>query len=87
MVSTLQVLSVEPAAVQRHAAVRARVAQSERLAETVAADDQGNFQQRGFVQLVAVNAIGGQGAIPEAGEHQCVGGLALREFEIGHGKI
>ena len=35
-------------------------------------------------QLGAANAIGGQGAIPEAGEAQGVGGLALREVEFGH---
>jgi len=34
---------------------------------------------------VAMNAIGGQGAIPEAGEHERVGCLALREVEVGHG--
>ncbi len=37
------------------------------------------------MELVAVNTIGGQRAIPEAGEHQGVGGLALREIEFGHG--
>jgi len=55
------------------------------LSEAVATDDEGNFQQRRFVELVAVDAVGGQGAIPEAGEHERVGGLALREVEVGHG--
>ena len=85
VVSALEIFTVEVAAVERHAAMRAGVAQGEGLALAVAADDQRNFEQRGFVQLVAMDAIGGQGAIPEAGEHQRVGGLALREVEVGHG--
>jgi hypothetical protein len=34
-----------------------------------------------------VNAIGGERAIPEAGEHERIGRLALREVEVGHGRI
>ena len=64
----------------------AGVAQGEGLSEAVAADDERNLEQRGFVELVAMHAIGGQGAIPEAGEHERVGGLALREVEVGHGE-
>jgi len=39
------------------------------------------------VELVAVDAVGGQGAIPETGEHQRVGSLALGEIEVGHGEL
>ena len=87
VISALEIFAVEAAAVERHAAVRAGVAQGEGLSEAVAADDEGNFEQRGFVELVAVDAIGGQSAIPEAGEHERVGGLALREVEVGHGEM
>ena len=56
------------------------------LTEAVAADDEGDLKQRRFMKLVAMNAVGGEGAIPEAGEHERVGGLALR-VEIGHGNF
>ena len=85
VVSALEVLAVEAAAVEGHAAVRAGVAQGEGLSDAVAADDEGNFEQRRFVKLVAVDTIGRKGAIPETGEHERVGGLALREVEVGHG--
>jgi hypothetical protein len=62
------------------------VAQSEGAASAVASDDQRNLEQQGFVELVAVNAVGGQGAIPEAGEHERVRGLALGRIEFGHGR-
>ena len=39
VVSALEILSVEAAAVERHAAMRAGIAQGERLSEAVAADD------------------------------------------------
>ena len=79
--------AVEVSAGERHAAMGAGVAQGEGLALPVAADDQRKFQQHGFVELVAVNLIGRQGAIPEAEEHERIGSLALREVEIGHGRI
>ena len=37
------------------------------------------------MKLIAVNTIGRKRTIPEAGEHQSIGGLALREIEFGHG--
>jgi hypothetical protein len=86
VVSAFKVLAVEASAVEGHAAVRAGVAQGERLSEAVASNDEGDFEQRRFVKLIAMDAIGGQGAIPEAGEHERVGGLALREVEVGHGE-
>jgi len=83
VISALEIFAVEAAAVEGHTAMRAGVAQGEGLAEAVAADDEGDLEQRRFVELVAMNAVGGESAIPEAGEHERVGGLALR-VEIGH---
>jgi hypothetical protein len=37
------------------------------------------------VELVAVDAVGGQGPIPEAGEHERIGRLALGRVGFGHG--
>jgi hypothetical protein len=67
--------------------MRAGIAQGEGLAQAVTADDERNLQQSCLVQLVAMNPIGGQGAIPEAGQHERVGRLALWEIEFGHGGI
>jgi len=36
---------------------------------------------------VTMNMIGGQSAIPEAREHQSIGGLALWKIEFGHRTI
>ena len=77
VVGALDVGSVEVTIVERHAAVRAGVAQSEGTALAVATDDQRNFEKRGGMKLVASDAVGGQGAIPEAWEHQRIGRLAL----------
>ena len=57
----------------------ARVAQGEGLSLAVAADDERDLEQCRFVQLIRVDSIGGQGAIPEAGEHERISRLALRE--------
>ena len=38
------------------------------------------------MQLITMDAIGGEGTIPEAGEHESIGRLALREVEVGHGE-
>jgi hypothetical protein len=51
----------------------------------IAADHQWNFQERGFVELVAMHAVSRHGAVPETGEHQRVSGLTLREIEFWHG--
>jgi len=87
VVSALEIFSVKSAAVQRHTAMGAGVAQSERLALGVAAQDQRDFEERGLVKLIAMDTVGRQGAIPESGEHLRVGGLALRRVEVGHGEI
>ena len=85
MVGAFDVFSIELAAVERHAAVGTGVAQREGTARAVASDDERNLKQHGFVELVAMDAVGGQGAIPETGEHERVGRLALRRVEFGHG--
>jgi len=85
VVSTLEILAVEPAAVERHAAMRASVAKSEGFSLHVTTDDERDLEQHGFVQLIAVNTVGAQSAVPEAGEHERIGRLALREIEFGHG--
>ena len=86
VISALQVFSIETAAVERHAPVRAGIAQGERLADSIASNHQRDFQQRCLVKLIAVHAIGGESAIPEAGEHECIRGLALRKVKFRHGK-
>jgi hypothetical protein len=70
VVGTLDVLSVKISAVQRHAAVGTSITQGERTAGAIASDEEWDFQQHRLVELVAMNAVGGQGAIPEAGEHE-----------------
>jgi hypothetical protein len=45
--------------VERHAAVRAGVAQSEGMASAVATDYERNFEERGLMKLVANDTIGG----------------------------
>jgi hypothetical protein len=48
------------------------------MAPAVATDYERNFEERGLMKLVANDTIGGQGAIPEAKEHERIGRLALR---------
>ena len=52
MVAALQLLAVEPAAGEWHTAMRAGIVQGEGRPWLIAAEDQGNFEQRGLVQLV-----------------------------------
>ncbi len=85
MVRAFDILSIELAAVQRHAAVGTGVAQGKGMAGTVASYDKRNLKQGSFVELIAMNAIRGQGAIPEPGEHERIGRLALGRVEFGHG--
>jgi hypothetical protein len=84
VVRAFEILSIEVATVERHAAVRTGVAQGERAADAIASDHERNLEQHGFIKLIAVRAISGQSAIPEAGEHQRVRRLALGGFEFGH---
>jgi hypothetical protein len=85
VIRAFEILAVELAAVERHTAVGAGVAKSEGVALAITTDDEGKLQQRRLVKLIAVNAIGRQGAIPEVGEHQGIGCLALRKVKFGHG--
>lgn len=64
--------------------MRAGVAERERLSVAVAADDERDFEQRSFAQMIAMNAIGRKRAVPEAGQQKRVCGLALWEIEFGH---
>jgi hypothetical protein len=85
VVGALEVFSVELAAVERHAAMRTGVAQGEGLVLAVASDNEWNFEQRGLAELVAMDVIGRQSAIPETRQHERVGRLALGRVEFGHG--
>lgn len=87
MIGAFEILAVELSRVEGHPAMRARVAESEWLSLPVSADDQRDLEQRGFVELIAMHAIGGQSAVPETCEHQGIGGLALWEVEFRHGQI
>jgi hypothetical protein len=49
VISALEIFAVEVTAVERHAAMRAGIAQGKRATGTIAADDERNFEQRGFV--------------------------------------
>ena len=85
MIGALNLCSIKISAVQRHAAVGAGIAHGKGAACVVAAEDEGDFQQHRLVELIALHPVGGQGAIPEAREHERIGGLALRKIEFGHG--
>ncbi len=84
VVSALDLLSIELPAMQGHAAVWAGVTQGEGLSLMVATEYQRDFEQHGFLKLVAMNAVGWHSAIPEAGEHERIGHLALGGFEFRH---
>ena len=84
MISALEIFAVETAAVEGHTAMRAGIAQRKGLSGAVPSNHQRNFEQRCLVQLIPMNLIAGQSAVPEAGEHERVGGLALGKIEFGH---
>jgi len=73
--------------VEWHSAVGAGIPKSEWLAHSISSNHQWDFQQRRLVKLIAVHALGREGAIPEAGKHQGVRRFCLkRVFEHGeHG--
>jgi hypothetical protein len=87
VISALQVFSIETAAVERHASVRAGITQSEWLSDSITSNHQRDLQQRRLVNLIAVHAIGGESAVPEAGEHERIGGLPLRKIKFRHGEM
>jgi hypothetical protein len=86
MIGALDVFSVEVAAVERHAPVRTGIAQGKGTAGAVASDYKRKLQQHGLVELVAMDMIGRQGAVPEGGEHEGIGRVALGRVEFGHGR-
>src|SRR5271166_3785208 len=87
MVGALNIFSIEVTSVERHTAVRTGVAQHERMADSIAPNNQWNLQQRRFVKLITVHSVRWQRAIPEAGKHQRIGRLALGRVGFGYGKI
>ena len=86
VISAFQVFSVEPAAVEGHTAMRTGIAQRKRLPNAIAPDDQWNLQQRRLAQFIAVHPVPRQGTIPEAGEHERICDLPLREIDFRHGE-
>ena len=84
VVATLELSTVEMAAGQRHAAVWAGILQSKREALRITSQNERDLEEHGFCQVILADAIAGQCAIPEAGEHQRVRGLALGRI-VEHG--
>ena len=78
VIAAFHLLAVEMAVGKGHAAVRTGVMQRKRATLAVASDGQRGLQQHGFLQMVAAHLPAGQGAIPEAIQHQGVRGFALR---------
>ena len=87
MVGAFDILSIELAAVQRHAAVGTSVPQGEGMACAVASYDERNLKQHRLVELVTVDSICRQGPIPEAGEHERIGRLSLGRVDFEHDEI
>ncbi len=87
VINALEVFSVEIAAVERHTAMGTGVAQGEGMSLAIAADDERDLKQSRLMELVAVNAVGRQGTIPETCQHQGIGGLSLGKIEFGHEKF
>jgi hypothetical protein len=85
VVRAFEIFAVKLAAIKWHSAVRARIAKRERMSLAIAPDDERKFQQHCLVKLIAMDAIGRQRTIPEVGEHQGIGCLALRRVKFGHG--
>ena len=73
VIRTFQVLPVEPAAGERHAAVRTTVARREGAAFGIASQHQGNAQQHGRLQLASAHAFAAQSGVPEAAQQAVVG--------------
>jgi hypothetical protein len=77
-------LPIELSAGERHAAVRAGIAQSEGFGLFVASDHEGLLQQHGLRQLSAAQLIRWERAVPEAEEHERVGRLELGWNVVSH---
>lgn len=67
--------------------MRASIAEREWMILAITSNDERNFQQRRFMELIAVNSIRGQRAIPKTSKHQRVGRVALRQIEFGHSEV
>ena len=87
VISALQVFSIETAAVERHAPVRAGIAQSEWFSHSITSNHQRDLQQSCLMQQIAVHSICWESAIPEAGEHERIGRLSLWKVKFRHGEI
>ena len=87
VIRALEIFSVKFAGIERHPSMRTGIAHRERMSGTIAANDERNLQQGGFVELISMHLIGWQRAIPEASQHECVSGLALWEIEFGHDAV
>ena len=76
--------AVEAAKRKRKGAVRADIAQRERLSGSVAPDYQRNFEQHGALKPVREQLVAAQRGVPEAPE-QAVGGIArVRRGGVAH---
>ena len=84
VIAAFHLLAVKVAVGKRHAAMRTGVMQRKRAALAIASDGQRGLEQHGFLQLAAANLLAGQGAIPEAVQHQGVRGFALRQGDVVH---
>ncbi len=51
---------------------------------TIASDGQRGLEQHGLLQLAPAHLLAGQGAIPEAVQHQGVRGFALWQGDVVH---
>src|SRR6266849_4539051 len=81
VVGTFDLLAVELSIGKRHPAMRAGVAQGERLALSVASDNQRLFEQRGLGEMSATELTSRQRTVPETEEHERIGRLGL-EWEV-----
>ncbi len=84
VIAAFHLLAVKVAVGKRHAAMRTGVMQRKRAALTIASDGQRGLEQHGFLQLAPAHLPTGQGAIPEAIEHQGVRGFAWRQDDVVH---
>src|ERR1700691_1304957 len=84
MIRALDLLPIESSAGERHAAVRAGIAQSKGVGFCVSSDHEGLLQQHGLGQFSAAQLIRWQRAVPEAEEHERVGHLGLEWNVVRH---
>ena len=63
----------------------AGITESEGKSQAIPSNHERNLKQHRFLQPIAMDSVGGQSPIPEAGEHKRIGHLALRGVEFRHG--